>query len=46
MSNRGGKRENAGRPRGQGKYGEPSVAMRVPERQGAIIKEFLGAYQQ
>ncbi|MBK9663318.1 MAG: translesion error-prone DNA polymerase V autoproteolytic subunit [Nitrosomonas sp.] len=46
MSNRGGKRENAGRPRGQGKYGEPTVAMRVPESQGAIIKEFLGAYQQ
>ncbi len=46
MSNRGGKRENAGRPRGQGKYGEPTVAMRVPESQGAIIREFLGAYQQ
>lgn len=24
MSSRGGKRENAGRPRGQGKFGEPT----------------------
>lgn len=46
MSNRGGKRENAGRPRGQGKYGESTIAIRVPESQGAIIKEFLGAYKQ
>ena len=46
MSNRGGKRENAGRPRGQGKYGEPTVTMRIPESQGATIKNFLDAYQR
>jgi len=46
MSNRGGKRENAGRPRGQGKFGEPTVAMRIPESQKATIKDFLDAYQR
>lgn len=46
MSNRGGKRENAGRPRGQGKYGEPTVTMRIPQSQGATIKNFLDAYQR
>lgn len=45
MSNRGGKRENAGRPRGQGKFGEPTVAMRIPESQKAAIRDFLDAYQ-
>ncbi|SDX48135.1 DNA polymerase V [Nitrosomonas oligotropha] len=43
MSNRGGKRENAGRPRGQGKFGEPTVTMRIPESQTATIKDFLEA---
>jgi DNA polymerase V len=46
MSNRGGKRENAGRPRGQGKYGEPTVSIRIPQSQGATIKNFLDAYQR
>lgn len=46
MSNRGGKRENAGRPRGQGRFGEPTVAMRIPESQQAAIKDFLDAYQR
>ncbi|MDO9012784.1 MAG: peptidase S24, partial [Gallionella sp.] len=46
MSNRGGKRENAGRPSGQGKYGEPTVTMRIPQSQGATIKNFLDAYQR
>ena len=41
MSNRGGKRENAGRPRGQGKFGEPTVTMRIPESQKATIRNFL-----
>ena len=40
MSNHGGKRENAGRPRGQGKFGEPTVSVRVPQSQGATIKIF------
>src|SRR5687768_10592586 len=46
MSNRGGKRENAGRPRGQGKFGEPTVSIRIPQSQGATIKMFLDAYQR
>ena len=46
MSNRGGKRENAGRPRGQGKFGEPTVTMRIPESQTATIKDFLEALQR
>ncbi len=46
MSNRGGKRENAGRPRGQGKFGEPTIAIRIPESQGATVKKFLDAYQR
>ncbi len=46
MSSRGGKRENAGRPRGQGKFGEPTIAIRIPESQGATVKKFLDAYQR
>lgn len=46
MSNRGGKRENAGRPPGQGKFGEPTVTMRVPESQKATIRSFLEALQR
>ncbi len=46
MSNRGGKRENAGRPRGQGKFGEPTVSIRIPQSQGATIENFLDAYQR
>ncbi|UJP05710.1 MAG: translesion error-prone DNA polymerase V autoproteolytic subunit [Nitrosomonas sp.] len=46
MSTRGGKRENAGRPRGQGQFGEPTVAIRIPESQTAVIKEFLIAYKR
>ncbi len=46
MSNRGGKRENAGRPRGQGKFGEPTEVMRIPQSQTATIKSFLEALQR
>ncbi len=46
MSGRGGKRENAGRPRGQGKFGEPTVTMRIPESQTTTIKDFLEALQR
>jgi DNA polymerase V len=46
MPNRGGKRENAGRPRGQGKFGEPTVTMRIPESQTVTIKDFLEALQR
>ncbi len=46
MSNRGGKRENAGRPAGQGKFGEPTAVMRIPQSQTAMIKSFLEALQR
>ena len=45
MSNRGGKRENAGRPGGQGKYGEPTTTIRIPRSQRDNIRNFLDAYQ-
>ena len=45
MSNRGGKRENAGRPGGQGKYGEPTTTIRIPKSQRDNIRNFLDAYQ-
>jgi DNA polymerase V len=37
-SKRGGKRPGAGRPKGTGKYGEPTRAVRVPERLVTDIK--------
>lgn len=46
MTNRGGKRENAGRPRGQGKFGEPTEVMRIPQSQTATVKSFLEALQR
>jgi len=46
MSNRGGKRENAGRPRGQGKFGEPTTIMRVPQSQTATVKSFLEVFER
>jgi len=46
ISNRGGKRENAGRPRAQGKFGEPTTIMRIPQSQTAIVKSFLEAFQR
>ncbi|MCF8192906.1 MAG: translesion error-prone DNA polymerase V autoproteolytic subunit [Candidatus Methylopumilus sp.] len=43
---RGGKRPAAGRKSGSGKFGEATVALRVPASQGAVIKDFLAAYQR
>ena len=37
-SKRGGRRPGAGRPKGTGKYGEPTRAVRVPERLVSDIK--------
>ena len=37
----GGKRQNAGRPRGAGKYGEPTKPVRIPESQLLAVKQFL-----
>jgi DNA polymerase V len=43
---RGGKRHNAGRKTGTGKFGEPTAVVRVPESQKPIIVNFLEAYQR
>lgn len=37
----GGKRENAGRPKGQGKYGEATRSMRIPVSKMDAVKGFL-----
>lgn len=44
----GGKRENSGRPKGQGKYGEATTPMRIPVSRVAGVKAFLdegGSYK-
>lgn len=46
MTTRGGKRENAGRPQGTGKYGEPTTVVRVPASQADTVKDFLGALEK
>ncbi len=46
MAARGGKRENAGRPQGTGKYGEPTTVLRVPASQEHTVKDFLGALEK
>lgn len=40
----GGARTGAGRPKGSGKYKEPTKAIRVPEGSITYIKEFLEGY--
>lgn len=37
---RGGQRQGAGRPKGQGLYGEPTETLRVPQSMVADIKQF------
>ncbi len=44
MTNRGGKRQGAGRKPGGGKYGEPTTALRVPVSQAPVICDFLEAW--
>ena len=46
MPTRGGKRDNAGRPRGTGKYGEPTTVLRIPTSQENTVKDFLSALEQ
>lgn len=46
MSKRGGKRENAGRPAGQGRYGEPTKSIRVPLSQETTVRSFLEAFEK
>lgn len=43
-SHHGGKREGAGRPKGSGKYKEPTKAIRVPEGSISHIQDFLKRY--
>lgn len=43
---RGGKRLNAGRKTGTGKFGEPTAVVRVPASQKRLIADFLAAYQR
>jgi hypothetical protein len=42
----GGKRVNAGRPSGQGPYGEKTKTIRVPESAVTDIKTYLELRQQ
>lgn len=46
MTNRGGKRDNAGRKPGSNAYGEPTAAMRIPVSQTPVVKDFLEALKQ
>ena len=46
MLNRGGKRQNAGRKPGTGRFGEPTSVIRIPASQALVIKDFLSAYQR
>lgn len=46
LNKRGGKRADAGRKSGTGKFGESTTAIRVPASQAPIIKDFLAAYQR
>jgi DNA polymerase V len=40
---KGGRRQGAGRPTGTGRYGEPTVPVRVPASQVGKVKEMLAA---
>jgi DNA polymerase V len=46
LNTRGGKRADAGRKPGSGKFNEPTIALRVPSSQEPVIKDFLVAYQR
>ena len=46
MTNRGGKRDNAGRRPGSSAYGEATVLLRVPQSQEGVVRDFLGAFKR
>ena len=46
MSNRGGFREGAGRPKGTGPYGENTTPIRVPRSVIAEVQKWLQIYKQ
>jgi len=39
----GGSRPGAGRPKGQGRWGEPTITLRVPESRAVQVRNFLSA---
>lgn len=41
MTRRGGARPGAGRPRGQGRYGEPTKPLRIPQTLVEDVKQFV-----
>jgi hypothetical protein len=41
VSHRGGRRVGAGRPKGSGRYGEPTVPVRVPVTLVAEVEAFV-----
>ena len=43
---RGGKRLNAGRKTGTGKFAEVTTVVRLPASQVPVVKDFLAAYQR
>ena len=42
MTNHGGKRDGAGRPKGSNRYGEPTRPVRIPESQVERVLRFVG----
>lgn len=44
--NYGGKRPDAGRKFGTGKFGEDTEVIRIPSSQAPVIKDFLAAFQR
>jgi len=46
LSSRGGKRPGAGRKPGQGRYGEGTAVVRVPNSQIVSVNNFLQAYEK
>ena len=46
LNTRGGKRPDAGRKVGSGKFNEPTTPLRIPTSQAPIIQDFLAAYQR
>ena len=46
QNNYGGKRQDAGRKTGTGKFNEPTSVVRLPASQLPVVKDFLAAYQR
>jgi DNA polymerase V len=46
MTNRGGKRDNAGRKLGSNDYGESTIPIRVPQSQEGVVRDFLTAFKR